>query len=130
MKIGESMSMKAKLVATYLLVGGLPVAVLIATISIKTAGSLRDREQKSLSQIRDSKAEQIEEFFTTMRQQLAVMAASRGTTEAMLEFSSSYKGYFDQKSKDVSFEKMRHSLKEYYVRSFGTEYEKKNRGTS
>jgi methyl-accepting chemotaxis protein len=73
------LSLRGKLIAAFLLVGILPLAVLGGLVLYKSGGALEQQAQDQLTSLRDSKKHQIEEFFTTHRSNMSSLVETVAT---------------------------------------------------
>jgi methyl-accepting chemotaxis protein len=129
----KSMKLGNKILAAFLLVGILPFSI-ISMVSLEKADTaLSGQAFSQLKAVRDIKKKQVEDYFNGIGKQMIVFSDSTFTKEALLEFSDSFKGYYEGKksaSTDHSEmeKKMRDGVKAFYQKEYANEYQKQNNG--
>ncbi len=125
MKIG----MSTKIVALFLIAGLVPLGI-SGFISHKTSSqALKKQAFKQLVSIRETKKDQIEEYFSNIEKQITAYSKDSTIINAMEEFKTSFKLFRQENEIDDSQLKgYRTALKTYYTRDFTKEYKKQNNG--
>jgi methyl-accepting chemotaxis protein len=102
-------------------------SIIIGLISVDHAETaLREQVQSHLTSLRDDRANQIVDYFETMRSQLLAARRDVTTLDAIQDFADA----FDTFSNDVAvdIEKEKADLKQYYTNDFGSQFKSKNNG--
>lgn len=123
-------SLARKQISILLLVGLLPMLI-AALIADKIAEKeISNQAYSQLESVRDIKAETVERYFSTIKEQLLNMAQQRETVSAMDAFTRAFstlasrEGFTDaEKIAEIKTE-----LAQYYRNEYAVEYEKRNNG--
>ncbi|MCC6221669.1 MAG: methyl-accepting chemotaxis protein, partial [Deltaproteobacteria bacterium] len=123
----QKLSLRARLILGFLLAGIVPVLVL-ALISLNTtSNTIRQETFNKLTAIREIKGEQIEDYFATIRNQVASMSEDPGIVQAMVELKAAFRTV--AKDNNISnTSDLRTKLGTYYTGEFSSEYSKQNNG--
>ncbi len=122
-------------IKTKLRVGSILLALVPAVIASILIGwnaidhaeeALQDQARSKLTALRETRAEQISNYFLAITNQVLVSSKGRMTIDAMQELSSAFHALPDEVVADVATE--RDALKSYYAEQFGAEYAKRNSG--
>ncbi|MES9945712.1 MAG: methyl-accepting chemotaxis protein [Candidatus Thiodiazotropha sp.] len=104
-------------------------SVLVGIISVDHAETaLKNQAQSRLTALREDRANQIVNYFHTMRDQALAYNKNVTTIEAMQSFADAFNGFSYDVDVDPASEK--DQLKQYYVKDFASEYKNKNSGDS
>jgi len=127
MKIG----MSAKVIVLFLIAGLVPLGI-SGFVGQRTAkNALKEQAFNQLVSIRETRKEQIEEYFSNIEKQIAVYSKDQMIINAMEELKTAFKKF--RKENDISdsqLEEYRAALNTYYTRDFTKEYERQNNGRS
>jgi methyl-accepting chemotaxis protein len=125
MKIG----MSTKVIALFLIAGLVPLGI-SGFIGQRTAKkALKEQAFKQLVSIRETKKEQVEEYFSNIEKQITAYSKNQTVINAMEELKTSFKQFRQENEIDDSqLKRYRIALKTYYTRDFTKEYKKLNNG--
>ncbi len=125
MKIG----MSTKVIVLFLIAGLVPLG-LSGFIGHRTSSqALKKQAFNQLVSIRETKKEQIEDYFSHIEKQVKAYSKDNMIINAMEEFKTSFKLFRQENEIDDSQLKgYRTALKTYYTRDFTKEYKKQNNG--
>ncbi len=122
-------------IKTKLRVGSILLALVPAVIASTLIGwnaidhaeeALQDQARSKLTALRETRAEQISNYFQSITNHVLVSSKGRMTIDAMQELSSAFHALPDEVSADIAAE--RDALKSYYTDQFGAQYAKRNSG--
>ncbi|MFQ5687712.1 MAG: methyl-accepting chemotaxis protein [Candidatus Scalindua sp.] len=125
MKVG----MSAKVIILFLIAGLVPLGI-SGFVGQRTAKkALKQQAFNQLVSIRETKKEQVEEYFSYIEKQITAYSRDQLIINAMEEFKASFK-LFRQENEidDAQLNEYRSELKRYYTRDFTKEYIKQNNG--
>ena len=125
MKIG----MSTKVIALFLIAGLVPLGI-SGFVGQRTASkALKEQAFKQLVSVRETKKEQVEEYFSNIEKQITTYSKDHMIINAMEELKSSVK-MFRQENEidDAQLKGYRSALKTYYTRDYTKEYERLNNG--
>ncbi len=124
------MKIKTKLMSGGILLTLLPAIVASSLIGWNanehTERALHDLAKSKLVALRETRAEQISNYFQSINNQALVYAKGRMTIDAMRELSAAFFALTDEVSANIADE--RGALKHYYTEQFGAEYARRNNG--
>jgi len=126
------MSIRLKLIILALCLGVIPVMVASLVVLMQVKGlaraSMEQQAGAQLVSIREMRAQEIESYFETIRDQLTTLAHNEMTVEAMAEFSRTFNSVLDDTGVDqgAAIE----SISRYYNEQFGAQYRERNPGAS
>jgi methyl-accepting chemotaxis protein len=125
MKIG----MSTKVVVLFLIAGLVPLGI-SGFIGHRTSSqALKEQAFKQLVSIRETKKDQIEEYFSNIEKQITAYSRDSMIINAMEEFKTSFKLFRQENEIDDSQLKgYRTALQTYYTRDFTKEYKRQNNG--
>ncbi len=125
MKIG----MSTKVIALFLMAGLVPLGI-SGFISQRTADSaLKEQAFNHLVSIRETKKEQVEDYFSNIEKQITAYSKDRMIINAMEEFKTAFKLCRQENEiDDARLNEYRSELKEYYANDFPKRYKKQNNG--
>ena len=125
MKIG----MSTKVIALFLIAGLVPLGI-SGFIGQKTANkALKEQAFKQLVSIRETKKEQVEEYFSNIEKQITAYSKDHMVINAMEELKTSFKQFRQENEiDDAQLKGYRTALKTYYTRDFTKEYKRLNNG--
>ena len=125
MKIG----MSTKVIALFLIAGLVPLGI-SGFIGQRTADkALKEQAFNQLVSIRETKKEQVEDYFSNIEKQITAYSKNQMIANAMEEFKTSFKLFRQENEIDDSQLKgYRTALKTYYTRDFTKEYKRQNNG--
>jgi len=131
MKRSEKMKlgMSAKVILLFLTAGLVPLGI-SGFVGQRTADkALKEQAFNQLVSIRETKKEQIEEYFSNIGKQITVYSKDQMIVNAMEEFKAAFK-LFRQENEidDTKLNEYRSELKKYYTRDFIKKYAKQNNG--
>lgn len=87
--------------------------------------------ENQLTSIRENKRQQVEDYFSTIHDQLRTTAMSTMTLDAMRSFSAAVPLYQQQRNLDnTAIQQQRRELQRFYTNEFGPVYEQANPGAS
>ncbi len=126
MKIG----MSTKVIVLFLIAGLVPLGI-SGFIGHRTSSqALKEQAFNQLVSIRETKKDQIEEYFSNIEKQITSYSKDHMIVNAMQEFKTSFKLFRQENEIDDSQLKgYRTALKTYYTRDFTKEYKRQNNGT-
>ncbi len=127
MKIG----MSTKVIVLFLIAGLVPLGI-SGFVGHRTASlALKKQAFNQLVSIRETKKEQIEDYFSHIEKQVKVYSKNSMIINAMEEFNTAFKVFrIENKINDVQLNEYRSELKKYYTKEFTKEYESQNNGRS
>jgi methyl-accepting chemotaxis protein len=126
-----STKIRNKLVFTLLFVSLGPLATLGMVLYRSSDKALMEQAVSQLAAVRTIKANQVEQYFQTIRDQMATFAENRMTIEAMREFAPAFTAARTENGIDnEKLEQLRKELYTYYTGDFSTEYVRRNPGTT
>ena len=125
MKIG----MSTKVIVLFLIAGLVPLGI-SGFIGQRTADkALKDQAFNHLVSVRETKKEQIEEYFSNIEKQITTYSKDQMIINAMEELKSAFKEFRKENAiDDAQLKVYRSDLKRYYAGDFTKEYEKQNNG--
>jgi len=125
MKLG----MSTKVIALFLIAGLVPLGI-SGFVGQRTADkALKKQAFNQLVSIRETKKEQIEDYFTNIEKQITTYSKDQMIINAMEEFKTAFKAF--RKENDINDSQLngyRTALKTYYTRDFTKEYKRQNNG--
>lgn len=128
------MNIKIKLISVFALLAILPLITLTFVIGNKASTTastaLEHAVQNQLISIRDIKKSQIEDYFTTIKNQILTFSNDRMVIDAMRQFKTSFSSVSLDSNQDLSVAEMRTKLSHYYTNDFAQEYQKQNSGNA
>lgn len=125
------MRLRTKIITLTLLAGFLPF-VTTGILSYRTMSlSLKKQAFDQLVSVREMKKRQIEDYFSTIRNQIQTFSEDKMIVDAMKEFKVAFNEFLDPNSTSASqLEGYRDSLRSYYTEDYANEYKKRNIGRS
>ena len=136
------MKLRTRLTIAFLCCGLAPL-LLASIISYRNSSNgmraiesraTEDLEKKSMDQLvalRDSKKEQIERYFSTIRDQVLTFSEDKMVVDAMQDFRTLFREYRQQAELDSTLlAEQRRELLTYYTNEFSAEYRSQNGGAS
>lgn len=125
MKIG----MSTKVIALFLIAGLVPLGI-SGFIGQRTADkALKEQAFNQLVSIRETKKEQIEEYFSNIEKQIKAYSKDQMIINAMEELKTAFKMFRQENDiNDSQLKGYRTALKTYYTRDFTKEYKRQNNG--
>ena len=125
MKIG----MSTKVIALFLIAGLVPLGI-SGFVGQRTASkALKEQAFKQLVSVRETKKEQVEEYFSNIEKQITTYSKDHMIINAMEELKSSVKMFRQENEIDeAQLKGYRSALKTYYTRDYTKEYRKLNNG--
>lgn len=123
------LSIKSKLIATFLAVGLIPF-ISIGLISLfKSSAEIENQAFQKLTAIREIKKSGIERYFNTIRDQVLTLSEDRMVIDAMQEFTTAFANYRAESNvSDDQIKTLRSDLSKYYIDEFAVEFGKQNDG--
>lgn len=123
-------SLGKKLIAMMLLAGLAPMIIVSIMASSIAKQELERLSYSQLESVKEIKASAIEQYFSTVQQQLLSVAESRETVSAMDAFRRTFKtmGSRDGFKSEADIAKIKAELAKYYEGEFSQEYSKRNNG--
>jgi len=126
MSLFAKLSLKYRLMVSFVLTASLAMIGTGIMTWYKKTGTLMDIAEERLMVFRESKGNQLEEAFKTMRGQVKTLAKNRLTIEAMKDFSTSFKTYNSELAELPSEDRIKNAITSYYSNQFGVEFRKQN----
>ncbi len=127
MKIG----MSTKVITLFLIAGLVPLGI-SGFIGQRTADkALKEQAFNQLVTIRETKKEQVEEYFSNIKKQITAYSKDQLIINAMEELKTAFNMF--RKENDINDSQLqgyRTALKTYYTRDFTKEYKRQNNGLS
>ena len=122
-------SLKIKLISTLMLFVIVPVGIQVTITYRNNVDALQKKAFEKLVSDRANKADQVEDLFAVMENQLITMAENPIVTESMRAFSREFHSIGERSSDSgPSMDTMKDSLRRYYTEQFQAEYESSNNG--
>jgi len=126
------MKIRERVTIISILLAVLPALILASLTTYlaydKSYQALTNQTHSKLLTVRQSKQQQIEEYFSTIYQQLTTMAANVMTVEAAQAFKQSVNTF--QQQKEPLTADQRQKLDNYYQQAFGELYQQRNPGST
>lgn len=127
MKIG----MSTKVIALFLIAGLVPLGISGFVGQRTAAVALKEQAFNQLVSVRETKKEQVEEYFSNIEKQITAYSKDQMIINAMEELKNAFKKFRKENEIDDSQLKgYRTALKTYYTRDFTKEYKRQNNGRS
>ena len=121
------MTLRKKLIIGTIVLGSIPALLGILIVGLLTTSSgralIEKQSENQLISVREMTAENIEEYFVTIQNQILTMSRSQSTIEAMNEF---YSAFFDYAASVPLDEDTEGRLKDFYDNEFGASYRSAN----
>lgn len=120
-----------KILTAFLLVGLVP-AIIIAVVAEKQAeGALEDLSFNQLEAVRDIKKGAIENYFTSITNDLKTLSTDKAVGDAMKGFTLEFLDFGDSSdgmdiADESEIEGIRDAVNNYWMNEFGSEYQKKS----
>ncbi len=125
MKIG----MSAKVIVLFLIAGLVPLGISGFVGHRTSSQALKEQAFNQLVSIRETKKEQIEEYFAHMEKQVRAYSKDNMIVNAMEELNSAFKAFrIENEINDDRLNEYRTELKKYYAKDFTKEYQHQNNG--
>ncbi|PCI26309.1 MAG: adenylate/guanylate cyclase domain-containing protein, partial [SAR324 cluster bacterium] len=114
----KQVSLGVKLFVSFLVIGALPfLAIAISSITQST-DALKQQAFNQLDAVRELKADQVESYFQTIRDQVLTLSENRQTIQAMKEFKAAFHNFDVDQVSSAEQEHRASTLKNYYRRDF------------
>ncbi len=127
MKIG----MSTKVIGLFLIAGLVPLGISGFVGYRASNKALKEQAFNHLVSIRETKKDQIEEYFSNIEKQVKVYSKDNMIINAMDEFKTAFKVIGRENEIDgAQINKFRQELKQYYTGDFSKEYRSQNNGRS
>lgn len=115
-------SLKVKLIAAFLVIGLLPFSI-IAYVSLSSSSkTIREDSFGRMLSVREVKANQIEEYFDSIRKQILTFSTNVAVVEAAQSFIDAFKTFPEQSNFSENLKGKQEKLKAYYTDKFNAEY--------
>lgn len=135
------MKLQTRLLVSFVICGLLPLAIATLVSTRNTSSSMQrieadaisDLELKAADQLgalRDTKREQIEKYFETIRDQIVTFSENKMVVDAMGQFPKLFNDYRSDLNDELSIEDKKEELLTYYEQEFSSEYRSQNNGES
>ena len=125
MKIG----MGAKVITLFLIAGLVPLAVIGVISNNSSSKALKQQAFNQLVSVRETKKQQIEDYFTTIRKQIQTLSEDRMIVDATNYFKDGFAEFrMENDLSDAEIDEYRDALKNYYTGDFTAEYKNQNNG--
>jgi methyl-accepting chemotaxis protein len=123
------LGMSAKVILLFLIAGLVPLGI-SGFVGQRTADkALKEQAFNQLVSIRETRKEQVEEYFSNIEKQVKVYSKDGMIINAMEELNTAFKKFREENEiDDAQLNEYRSELKKYYTRDFTKEYEKQNNG--
>lgn len=126
------MNLKARLTIGAAVIALAPLivsSVFIGSTSVNSSRqALETQAQRQLTAIRDITADNIENYFRTIRNQALTLSNDRMIIDSMKGFKRAFDNYLEETNPDTG--SMQGTLRQYYDEEFGKTYRDKNNGKS
>lgn len=100
-------------------------AITLGLLSVQTAdNALKQAAENQLVSIREAKKSQIENYFSTIREQVITLSSSTMTVDAVQQFSTAFKQLPEPMRSSINPQ----SLDDYYRQVYSSTYAEKNHG--
>ncbi|MCP4255290.1 MAG: methyl-accepting chemotaxis protein, partial [Candidatus Scalindua sp.] len=121
--------MSTKVIALFLIAGLVPLGISGFVGQRTSSKALKEQAFKQLISVRETKKDQVEEYFSNIEKQITTYSKDHMIVNAMEELKSSVK-MFRQENEidDAQLKGYRSALKTYYTRDYTKEYERLNNG--
>lgn len=120
----NSLSLQKKLIFFMLMIGIVPLLVAIVVTSTTASSSIQDATLSRLDALRAAKKGQIEDYFTTISNQVITFSEDKMIIAAMTEFRRAFRSLPDELNIDTTtLKNYRQEVSGYYQNSFGKEFE-------
>lgn len=127
------MKIKNKLVAGAIMMASIPTIIgcfIVGTIALNAGkASLESQVEEKLTVVRDLTAENISNYFDTVRNQILNLSSDYVIVDAMSEFSEGFRDYAVEASGFYQ-PGMRDEVIDYYRNDFGSVFREKNNGNA
>jgi len=119
-----------KTVVAFLVASLVPLLILGVVLYNRTRDSLMQASLQQLDSVRALKANQVQAYTTDLQDKLSTFAESEMTIAAMKDFAAAFPKVREENAFTTkSLESYRAELRDYYIRSFETEFKTRNGGT-
>lgn len=122
-------SITFRLIAGFIFATTLPMLALTWFAYHNASNALHDQVTKQMTTVREEKTAQIQNFYEDISKQLRALASNTNTIQVAKEFISTFNSLSSEVS-DAEFEKMKKSVSDYWLNSFGERYKELNVGQS
>lgn len=116
----STLSLKAKLIITFLLLGITPTVISNLMSYSKSSNELRAQAEDRVMVVGKNKAQQVEAFFNAEIKTLIDLSEFPSSKEALLELDAAFKKYEKPSAEDMA------KLENYYATTFMKAYQEKN----
>lgn len=124
----RNVSLKLRLLVFFLLVGIVPFSVVSVASLWKSSQAMKEQAFDQLAANRQTKAQSIQLYFDTIRDQILTFSENGMVVEAMRNFRHAFSTESRQDASPEQLEKMRRELKTYYDNEFSSTYCESNNG--
>ncbi len=122
-----NIGIRTKIIILTLSAGFVPLVAIGFLGFSTTYFSLKKQAFNQLISVREMRKKQVEDYFSTIRNQIQTFSEDKMIVDAMRKFKVAFKGYSELNSiSDSQLDKYRTSLKSYYTDEFAEEYKKRN----
>lgn len=129
-EIFNQLTLKTKLIASFLALGILPACIVTWITWSNNVDNYTREASVKLSAFRDIKAVQIENLFKVTEGQIKTLSGNALTVDAMASFGEVFSKYEKESRSSNKAEAIEGSLRNYYVNQFGNEYQNSNGGSN
>lgn len=127
----NKVGLRTKFLSIFLIVGLLPFFVVGIVSLIKTKASLSQQAFNQLVAVRDIKKNQVEQYFTTLKNQIITFSENKMIVDSMLEFKQAFNGFIEENGhKPDDLSSMKEKLKTYYTGEFTAQYKIQNQNAN
>lgn len=125
MKWWTDMRISRKLILTFLIVGVIPLIGFTVIAYELASSALLDEAMNKLTSVRELKAQQIEDYFEQVRNQVITFSRSTMTVNAMKEFSTAFHAVLEERElNEREWQDLDLRLKKFYSKEFMPRLEK------
>ena len=123
----KNLSLKSKLISTFLIVGLLPIICVGIYSYFKSSNTLEKAAIEKLVAVKNIKGEAVKRYFGTIRNQILTFSGNVSTVEAMKHFKEEFHTYRnDADVSKVDIIVYKEKLKNFYANEFGKKYLEEN----
>lgn len=122
-------SLKNTLVISYLLIGLIPLSLVSVASFYMASEEIEKQSFQQLEAVNAIKKKAITDYFHSIRDQVITFSENGMVVEAMRDFKPAFEQYRAQRSySDSDLSAKQSSVRDYYVKDFGAQYEESNDG--
>jgi methyl-accepting chemotaxis protein len=120
-----------KTVTAFLIASLVPLLILGVMLQSRTTNSLVQAAGRQVESVRSLKANQVQAYFADLHEKLSTFAENEMTVAAMKDFGAAFPKVREENSTTAkTLEGYRGQVREYYNRSYETEFKARNEGAA